>query len=94
MLARGWLGEVNSLMARGYLPQDPGMKAIGYRALADHLSGRSAMEETRDTIIRQTTAYARRQMTWLRREEGIKWFDTSNPELAKNSILEYIKNKI
>lgn len=94
MFVRGWIQEVDNLISQGYRPQDPGMKAIGYRALADHLAGRCSLEETRDTIIRQTAAYARRQMTWLRKEDGIKWFDTSNPELAKKPILEYIKGKI
>lgn len=74
MLAAGWLGEVKALLAQGHDPACPGLKTIGYPELVAHLHGELPLETARLAIEAQTRQYAKRQLTWLRREPGVHWF--------------------
>jgi tRNA dimethylallyltransferase len=73
MLADGIVGEVQRLLAMGYGPRSPGLASIGYREIVDHLEGRIGLEEAVVLIKRNTKRYAKRQMTWFRKMEGIHW---------------------
>jgi tRNA dimethylallyltransferase len=75
MLARGMMDEARHLVEAGREPARPPMDGIGYRQLALALDGRIAVEEAIRLMIRDTTRYAKRQMTWFRREPGIRWLD-------------------
>jgi tRNA dimethylallyltransferase len=75
MVARGMMDEVRRLLEAGHDPARPPMDGIGYRPLALALSGRLAEEEALRLMIRDTTRYAKRQMTWFQREPGIRWLD-------------------
>jgi tRNA dimethylallyltransferase len=73
MLQRGWLEEVRGLMGSG-LPADAKPFAfIGYRELCAVLRGETRLEEAREAIQQSTRRYAKRQMTWFRREQGVHW---------------------
>jgi tRNA dimethylallyltransferase len=75
MLARGMMDEVRRLIAAGHDPARPPMDGIGYRQLAQALAGRLAVEEALRLMVRDTTRYAKRQMTWFQREPEIRWLD-------------------
>jgi tRNA dimethylallyltransferase len=75
MLARGMMDEVRRLIEAGHQPGRPPMDGIGYRQLALALEGRMAVEEALRLMIRDTTRYAKRQMTWFQREAEIRWLD-------------------
>lgn len=79
MLDRGLLDEVRALRARGFSPSDPGMSATGYVELLPVLNGEASLQGAADRIRRNTRAYARRQLTWLRHQlpAGSIWLDTS-----------------
>jgi len=68
MLEQGLVQEVQSLLARGYDRDDPGMSGVGYREVIDHLRGDCTFEEAADRIRRATRQYARRQLTWNRNQ--------------------------
>jgi tRNA A37 N6-isopentenylltransferase MiaA len=70
----GWVGEVRRLLAEGYGPGNPGFRAIGYRTIAALIDGDLATEEAERAIVQETTAYAKRQRTWLRSEPGLRIF--------------------
>jgi len=75
MFEQGWVEEVESLLARGY---DPGLKplqAIGYRDVVQLIAGACSREEAVSRIQRDTRRFAKRQLTWLRKEEDILWCD-------------------
>ena len=74
MMHNGWVEEVRRLREAGYGPDDPGFRAIGYRAVASLLDGDLATEEAERTVVQETTAYAKRQRTWLRSEPGLRTF--------------------
>jgi len=68
MLRDGWLEETRALRARW--PDDaPGMRTLGYAQLTAHLAGETTLAEARDAIVLRTRQYAKRQVTWFRREE-------------------------
>jgi tRNA dimethylallyltransferase len=75
MLARGMMNEVQRLLEAGHDPARPPMDGIGYRQLALALRGRMTEEEALRLMVRDTTRYAKRQVTWFQREPGIRWLD-------------------
>ena len=73
MLANGWLEEVRALLAAG-LPDDAKpFDFIGYRELRSVSQGRLTISEARGAIQQATRRYAKRQLTWFRREPGVHW---------------------
>ena len=71
MISRGWLDEVRALHALKLDPALPVTRIAGYRQLLEYLDGQFSLEEARVRGIRATKALGRRQLTWLRAEEGI-----------------------
>ena len=73
MLAAGWIDEVRGLVASG-LPEDAKpFDFIGYRELRAVLRGQMQLEEARAAIQQATRRYAKRQLTWFRREPQVLW---------------------
>lgn len=68
MLAGGWVDEVRQLLDAGVQPHAPGLDAVGYREIVEHLAGRIAAERLADVIVVQTRRYAKRQETWFRHQ--------------------------
>jgi len=73
MLDAGWDAEVRRLLASGVSLDANGFQAIGYREVAEWVSGRSSREETERKIVAATRALAKRQRTWFAREPGVEW---------------------
>ena len=77
MMSQGFLDEVRGLRARGDLHADmPSMRAVGYRQLWEHLESGGSLEDAVRRGIVATRQYAKRQLTWLRRETEVRWFDS------------------
>jgi tRNA dimethylallyltransferase len=73
MLQAGWLDEVSRLVASG-LPDDAKpFQFIGYRELRSHLRGEITLDAARSAIQQGTRQYAKRQLTWFRREANVHW---------------------
>ncbi|HEX6069288.1 MAG TPA: tRNA (adenosine(37)-N6)-dimethylallyltransferase MiaA [Longimicrobiaceae bacterium] len=68
MAREGLVEEVRALRERGFGAGDPGMNATGYAEILPVLEGRAPLEEGLERIARNTRAYARRQITWLRHQ--------------------------
>jgi len=75
MVAAGVLEEARGLIARGIDPRLPAMSAHGYVHWAAHLRGEVDLETAIARTARDVRAYARRQMTWFRRDPAIRWYD-------------------
>ena len=73
MFERGLIEEVESLLARGYDRQTKALESIGYRQSIDVLEGRVTRAEALAAMQMQTRRYAKRQVTWFRRDAGIQW---------------------
>ena len=70
----GLLDEVQDLVNRGYKDTPP-MKGIIYQTAVDHLEGKLNKEEMLERIKFDLHGYIRRQLTWFKRDKGIRWFD-------------------
>lgn len=75
MVAAGLAAEVERLLARGYGEALPAMHGIGYRDFVRVVQGRMSEAEALRGMQHDTVRYARRQMTWFRREGDIEWVD-------------------
>lgn len=79
MLAAGWMDEVLGLLKR-YPPHLAALEAIGYRELVSHALGLLTFSEAERLIKRNTRRFAKRQLTWFRRERDLHWCDvTADP---------------
>jgi tRNA dimethylallyltransferase len=76
MFARGFLDEVRDLMGR-YDRQSQAFKAIGYREVSTYLDGSCRLEQAIEDMKRESRRYAKRQMTWFRRDQEITWLDAT-----------------
>ena len=73
MMARGLAGEVQALLDAGVSRESTAQQAIGYKELLSALEGGRSMEEAADEIKLRSRQYAKRQLTWLRRNGAIHW---------------------
>jgi len=73
--AAGLVEEVRGLLASGWPETANAFKALGYKAVLAHLRGACSLEEGIALTRRNTRRYAKRQLTWFRRETGVTWFD-------------------
>ena len=83
-VAAGLVEEVQSLMAQGYGYDLPAMQSLGYREIGQYLQGQLTLDEATASQQQATRRYARRQLTWFRRDERIHWLpaaSTGLPEL-------------
>jgi tRNA dimethylallyltransferase len=88
MLAKGWLEEVRSFLDSA-LPEDAKpFDFIGYRELREVLRDRLTMDDARAAIQQATRRYAKRQLTWFRREPAVHWLVGfgDNPLLQKEAL--------
>ena len=74
MLAQGWIREVQALLESGLNEDSKPFDFIGYRELRAVLGGEITLEEARRAIQQATRRYAKRQLTWFRKEPGVRWF--------------------
>ncbi len=73
MFDRGLVEEVQGLLAGGLSPYTTAMQAIGYKETAAFLRGEMTLPEAIDLVQRKSRQYAKRQLTWLRRDESVHW---------------------
>jgi len=73
MLSSGLEREVRSLIDMGVIPGATSMQAIGYKEMVDVISGGLTLDEAAAKIKMESRRYAKRQLTWLRRDAGVKW---------------------
>ncbi|UCE39997.1 MAG: tRNA (adenosine(37)-N6)-dimethylallyltransferase MiaA [Candidatus Aminicenantes bacterium] len=78
MFEKGIVEEVQHLLAAGVNLTSPPFRALGYRQVLKHLRGDISLEEAIDLTKKETRQYAKRQMTWFRKMEGIRWFETDD----------------
>ncbi|MCY3625881.1 MAG: tRNA (adenosine(37)-N6)-dimethylallyltransferase MiaA [Candidatus Dadabacteria bacterium] len=85
MIDRGWVEEVKAIRAMGYGSHLKPMKSIGYKRINEFLDGRLDLKTAVEKIKTDTKRFSKRQSTWLRTDEDIKWLDS---ERGNGPILE------
>ena len=80
MIAQGLLDEVRDLLSNGVPSDCQAMKAIGYKELVPVVLGETSLEAAITQLKQNTRHYAKRQLTWMRREEDVFWADSLLPQ--------------
>ena len=90
MVDEGLLGEVKNLWEMKLPKGATSMNGIGYKELFAYLSGETGLEEAIDTIKKETRHFAKRQITWFKREKEVIWLEKEEFHYNEEAILEGI----
>jgi len=91
MIAAGLLAEVRMLLARGYRADFKSMRAIGYREACEYLAGRLSLGEAVELIKQNTRHYAKRQVTWFKKDSAINWLEYPESFVTiRNLVCDFI----
>ena len=89
MMSAGLLDEVKGLLAMGCKPGMTSMDGIGYKEILTYLNGSSSLEDAVGLIKKNSRNYAKRQLTWFRREDEVIWLDKTILK-SDQEILDFI----
>lgn len=92
MMEQGLIEEVRGLMAQGCTRQMVAMQGLGYKEIIDYLDGKMSLEEAVYIIKRDTRHFAKRQMTWFRREKDVTFIEMDDRQ--ESEVLEEILEKL
>ena len=90
MLQQGLVEEIRDLLAQGIPAKCTAMQAIGYKEFIGALEGSCTVEEAADQVRASSRHYAKRQLTWFRRNKNIHWL-TRNDSTGSEEILEHAR---
>jgi tRNA dimethylallyltransferase len=92
MLEQGWMREVQALLKNGLSEDSKPFDFIGYRELRAVLRAELNLEEARGAIQQATRRYAKRQLTWFRKEQHVRWFSGFGDDAeVQADILEWLQ---
>lgn len=94
MLADGLVDEVKTLQAAGYTKDMVSMKGLGYKEILSYLEGECSLDEAIYTLKRDTRHFAKRQITWFKRERDVVWLNKDEYDYNEDRILENIVNTL
>ena len=90
MMENGLLEEVKALKAKGYSDDLVSMQGVGYKEIILYLNGAISLEESVELIKKNTRHFAKRQLTWFRKEDDVIWVDKQGFDYEDEKILEYM----
>ena len=97
MLEKGLIDEVKALQAEGLNRNFISMQGLGYKEILAYLEGEISLEEAVYILKRDTRHFAKRQITWFKREKDVKWLDKSefghNDDAVFEEMMRYLKEK-
>jgi tRNA dimethylallyltransferase len=79
MVDSGLVQEVKKLLDMGYGFQNNSLHSVGYKEVVDHLEGHTTLQEAIHLIKQNTRRFAKKQLTWFRRDDRIQWIDVQEP---------------
>lgn len=94
MMENGLLDEVISLKNRGLTIDNISMQGLGYKEILMYLNDELSLDEAIYIIKRDTRHFAKRQLTWFRREKNISWINKDEFDYDESKIIEYMKGKL
>ena len=91
MVERGLIDELKRLKSMGYTQDMVSMKGIGYKEILAYLDGQYTLDEAIEKVKLESRRFAKRQLTWFRREKDTVWIDKSEYSYDDNKILNKIQ---
>ncbi|AVM69275.1 tRNA (adenosine(37)-N6)-dimethylallyltransferase MiaA [Lachnospiraceae bacterium oral taxon 500] len=91
MLAGGLIEEVQKLYDRGCRREMTAMQGLGYKEILNYLSGEWSLEKAAEELKKGTRHFAKRQITWFKREKNVEWIDLNNYTFDYQQICDKIK---
>lgn len=88
MLDEGLIAEIQALLASGVPEKATSMQAIGYKEFVDFLAGRCSLEDAAALVQQASRRYAKRQLTWFRRNQNIHWLRRASGEGTAEILLK------
>ena len=92
MFERGLVNETQGLLKRGLAENATAMQAIGYRQVVEHLRGERSLDETIELVKVRTRQFAKRQMTWFRRQFDLDWLHLKPGVAAEQTAAELFES--
>lgn len=93
MKEQGLVEEVENLLAMGCTPDMVSMQGLGYKEIIDAIEGRDSLEHAFERVKQETRHFAKRQLTWFRREKDVTWLDKGAFD-SEDKLLFYCINEI
>ena len=90
MLQEGLVEEVSGLAKKGYTKDMVSMQGLGYKEILSYLDGSYTLDEAVYILRRDTLHFAKRQLTWFKREKDVIWVNKQDFHYEENEILNYI----
>lgn len=94
MVEEGLVEEVRSLKQMGYNRRMVSMQGLGYKEILDYLEGSCTLEEAIYRIKRDTRHFAKRQLTWFRREREVTWIQKQDFDCDNDKILTFMTEEL
>ncbi len=94
MVEAGLVDEVRKLLNNGCKPGSVAMQGIGYKEIISFLQNEYSLDRAIELIKQGSRHYAKRQLTWFRREKFVEWIDRESFFQDTNLIIEFMKDKI
>ena len=91
MLANGLIAEVESLLAAGYARDTVALRSFGYKELIAYLDGKCTYLEAVEQLKQNTRRFAKRQLTWFRKDTRVEWIDRSSTPDVVRHLLEKVR---
>lgn len=88
MINEGLVREVQFLKEKGYTRDMVSMQGLGYKEMLDYLDNKCSLEEAVEIIKRDTRHFAKRQITWFKRESDVTWIDKKEYDYNEERILK------
>ena len=90
LFRRGLVAETEHLLQRGLEQNRTALQALGYRQVTEYLRGQRSLPETIELVKIRTRQFAKRQMTWFRRHQQLKWIDLGDRQLSISIVQRLI----
>ncbi len=94
MMEKGLIKEVEMLLKKGCTKDMVSMQGLGYKEIISYLNGECSLEEAVYTLKRDTRHFAKRQLTWFRREKEVTWIYKNDYDNDDNKILKVLLKEI
>ena len=91
MIERGLVEEVEKILALGYGKHLNSLNSVGYKEIIDFLNGNISLDTAVELIKQNTRHYAKRQLTWFKKDERIEWFNINGFDKLEKVVQNIIQ---